>query len=158
MTKHFSDVRTLPANSREKSGTFAQHFVKHFPTSDTTNQIYRKNIEFYILTILDPIVSVKMFRTCTCCLCSSEHLRILEYSNKRNIKLMNRRSEIHGRCKHKPKFHRFGTDDSIMCENVNLTDRIKISLTNNNFGTESPCRLMENNPIMDNDICQFITV
>eukprot|EP00957_Ditylum_brightwellii_P105351 8031409-Ditylum_brightwellii.AAC.1 len=57
MTNHFSDVRTLAANIRAKSDTFAQHFVKHFPTSDTTNQTYRKNIDFDILIILNLIVS-----------------------------------------------------------------------------------------------------
>eukprot|EP00957_Ditylum_brightwellii_P073938 5618513-Ditylum_brightwellii.AAC.1 len=39
-----------------------------------------------------------------------------EYSNDRNVKLMSHRSEINGGCKHKPRFHIFGTDDPIMGE------------------------------------------
>eukprot|EP00957_Ditylum_brightwellii_P075972 5774802-Ditylum_brightwellii.AAC.1 len=35
---------------------------------------------------------------------------------------MNHRSEIHRGCKQEPKFHRFGTDDHVMGEKVNLTN------------------------------------
>eukprot|EP00957_Ditylum_brightwellii_P045014 3414668-Ditylum_brightwellii.AAC.1 len=61
MTNHFSDLRTLVANSRAKFDTFVRRFVKHFLTSDTTNQTYHKNIDFNILNIVNPIASVNMF-------------------------------------------------------------------------------------------------
>eukprot|EP00957_Ditylum_brightwellii_P004058 308437-Ditylum_brightwellii.AAC.1 len=71
---------------------------------------------------------------------------------------MNHRSEIHGGYKHRPKFHRFGTDDPLMDEKVNLANGAGNGLTNGNNATVMTCQLMEITPIADNDICHFINI
>ena len=62
-----------------------------------------------------------------------ERMEILKSSFNPSVKLMNSRSEIHGKCKHHPDFHRFSTDESHEDEKVeqsslNNHDQVKLNI------------------------------
>ena len=61
---------------------------------------------------------VRHFGTVNCRICMREKLEILRHSFDPDVNLNNSRSEIHGSCQHKPRFHRFSADDSVEDEKV----------------------------------------
>jgi len=71
----------------------------------------------------DPLSCVRTFGTKSCKLCFREKIAILELIRKHPSKAINVRNEIHGACRHKPRFHRFikrnmySTDESSEDEN-----------------------------------------
>ena len=75
-----------------------------------------RDFDIIILDKLNPIVANKTFGTKKCRLCSLERRRLIEAeftTGVKKLKLVNKRSELHGKCYHKPKFHMFvkGTDE-----------------------------------------------
>ena len=74
---------------------------------------------------LDPIVANKTFGTKKCRLCALERRRLIEAeftTGVKKLRLVNKRSELHGKCYHKPKFHTFviGSDEGQQfCSPVN---------------------------------------
>ena len=65
---------------------------------------------------------------------------------------MNARSEIHSSCLHKPKFHRFGTDESVLMDE-------KVPEETNHFSIiESNIENRVNNRLFNSHICHLASI
>lgn len=124
MQDHFGDTKRLHLKG-EKSDTYAKHFAKQFPPTETpTPDQQRAGIYCSIIWKGNPISAVKTFATRNCTLCARERLEILKQSRKDPHSLINSCNEIYGACRHNPKFHRYdkhnnpSTDESIEDEKV----------------------------------------
>jgi hypothetical protein len=99
MQGHTQNIKNLFINGKS-SNSFASHFASLIPDGTT-----KKNVKDFIkvkVDILwqgDPLSCVKTFGTRNCKLCAKERYAIILAINKCN--------EVHGACRHKPRFHRF---------------------------------------------------
>jgi hypothetical protein len=108
MTGHFQDVRTLMGKGVH-SDSYARHFAGIWPRGAEipTPGMQRDLIKCNILWKGNPISVVKTFGKSTCALCNRERMEIVKLSRKIPELLINSCSEIHGACRHKPRFHRY---------------------------------------------------
>ena len=104
----------MSTQKREKSDSFAAHFVQHF-NNTTSRTDLRKYMTFKVIKQLNPIGAMKNFMKPNCDLCMQERLTILKMLREKRVTLMNKKLEIYGACRHKTCFHRFclSTDDPV---------------------------------------------
>jgi hypothetical protein len=107
MQQHVQDVRKLVIHGRH-SDSFAKHFAMLVPPGTPNNEIRKfVKIKVKILWSGKPLTCVKTFGTKSCKLCNKERHEILKLTRLHPGKAINTCSEIHGACRHKPRFHRF---------------------------------------------------
>ena len=113
MNGHLSDLQRLFKN-RQKSDSFAAHFVHHFNTTTSRTDLH-KYITFKVLKQLNLIGAMKTFIKPNCNLYMQEHLTISKKLRDKRVTFMNKNSETYGACRHKTTFHQFflSTDDPI---------------------------------------------
>ena len=115
MQGHQNDVRRLYALGQQ-SDSYAKHFAsleRYTIYGDIpTPEEQRKDCTISVLWQGNPISAVKTFATHNCALCTRERLAILKVSRSKPELLINSCDKIYGACKHKPKFHRFTTNNS----------------------------------------------
>ena len=105
MEQHFQDVAQKVANNKS-SDSFAAHFAKHF-TQKPSPQECREIMSFGILSTVNPIGSMKNWGKSSCTLCMKERKEIIDNSRRRYSRIINACSEVHGACRHIPRFYRF---------------------------------------------------
>jgi hypothetical protein len=108
MQGHTQDVKNLFINGKS-SNSFASHFASLIPDGTT-----KKNVKDFIkvkVNILwqgDPLSCVKTFGTTrNCTLCAKERYAIIKLTQETPNLAINKCNEVHGACRHKPRFHRF---------------------------------------------------
>ena len=111
MNQHFADTKDL-VNNEKFSDSFAKHFASHFKDKNNISRGDVRNItNVEIICQGNLISSVKTFKNLNCSLCTRERLEIYEAMkvDKKNQSnpLINSSNELHGGCRHNPKFHRF---------------------------------------------------
>jgi hypothetical protein len=108
MKGHFQDVKKLMEKGVH-SDSYARHFAGIWPKGAAAPSpgMQRDMIKCDILWQGNPISVVKTFGKPTCALCNRERMEIIKLSRSIPEKMINSCSEIHGACRHKPKFHRF---------------------------------------------------
>ena len=129
MNQHFTDTENS-VNNNELSDSFAKHFASHFQDKNHMSRgDVRKITNMEILWQGNPMSSVKTFKNLNCNPCTKERLKIckfvkLDKKNKTKL-LINSLNELHGRCRHNPKFHGYcnicpkqRTDDAIAAEKL----------------------------------------
>jgi len=121
MQQHFQDVRRRKA----LKGSFdscAKHFDRmtiNFPNPSPV--LLRNMTTVHKVWKGNPLSTVKTFGTNNCILCNHERINIFKWMRTKPRLLINKCSESHGACRHKPKFHRLATalsstDESSMDE------------------------------------------
>jgi hypothetical protein len=108
MAGHFQDVKKL-METAVHSDSYARHFASIWPRGAAAPSpgMQRDLIECQILWQGNPISIVKTFGKSSCALCNRERMEIVKLSRTIPDKLINSCSEIHGACRHKPRFHRY---------------------------------------------------
>ena len=87
---------------------FAAHFASLVPKGTE-----RKNIKSFVKVKVEIIWQgnliscVKTFGTKSCKLCAKERYEILKLTRNNPRMAINKCNEVHGACRHKPRFHRF---------------------------------------------------
>ena len=126
MQQHVQDVRKLYI-SEKSSDSFAAHFAKGIPMN-----VDKKTIKDFIKFKVDiiwhgnPLSCVKTFGTRGCKLCAMERLEILKLTRTNRKLAINKCNEVYGACRHKPRFHRFDTQDSTASTDESyLDERVK---------------------------------
>ena len=115
MNGHYQDVRYLVKIGKH-SDSFAKHFAEHFVKGEAPLKKgdigkicagdVRNICKFDIIWKGDPIAVSKGFKTRSCRLCQSERKAILKAIWEEPERVINSSNEIHGACRHNPKFHR----------------------------------------------------
>ena len=107
MQGHVQDTKKLFINNKS-SDSFAAHFASLVPEGTA-----KKNVKDFVKVKVEilwqgnPLSCVKSFGTRDCKLCAKERYAIIK-STRENPKLaINKCNEVHGACRHKPRFHRF---------------------------------------------------
>ena len=132
MQQHTQETKSLVLTGK-KSDTYANHFASLVPEGTKRSEISDFiKIKVEILWQGNPISTVKTFGRRCCKLCARERLEILKFEAKEPGLMINKRDEVHGACRHKPRFHRFepattiaSTDESSKDERVNRPDSTK---------------------------------
>ena len=101
----------------ELCDSYARHFATYFLMIPKPWEL-RAIANFEILWQGNCLCTVKTFGTDRCKLCMRERVEILKVRKNEPTKLINLCLEIYGACRHKPKFHRFSTDEHDKCEMV----------------------------------------
>ena len=114
--------RDRKSEERVKSDAFASYMVGEH-AKVPKNRFFEKEFRIDTLAKINPIGANKTFGTERCRLCKAEKHFILKYiyGGIRNLFgkkpiLMNKRNEIHGCCRHHPRFHNFvksGADELV---------------------------------------------
>jgi hypothetical protein len=107
MRGHFQDVKQIVENN-VYSDSYAKHFGEQVPkgAKAPTPGMQRDLISCSILWKGDPLTAVKSFGRNSCKLCNRERMAIVKACHKDAKGLINSRSELHGACRHIPRFHR----------------------------------------------------
>ena len=114
MQQHNNETRRLFRN-KESSDSCAHHFANQFNHEPTPKQM--QNIaEHEIVWQGNPISMMKTFGALHCSLCMKERCQIVKEKFTKNNKLINSCNEIHGACRHEPRFHRFKISSSSVDE------------------------------------------
>jgi hypothetical protein len=102
----FQDIKKLMEKGVH-SDSCARHFAGIWPRGAATPSpgMQRDMIKCEILWKGNPISVVKTFGKATCALCNRERMEIIKISQSTPDILINSCLEIHGVCRHKPRFH-----------------------------------------------------
>ena len=113
MDVHFYDLQRLLKN-RQKSDSFAAHFVHHFNTTTSRTDLCNY-MTFKVVKQVNPIGGTKTVTKPNCTLCMQERLTILKKLRDKRVTVMNKNLDIYGACRHKTNFHQFclSTDDTV---------------------------------------------
>ena len=113
MYSHFSNLLRLLKNG-QKSDSFADHSEQHFNTTTSRTDL-RKYMTFKVVKQLNLIGAMKFFTKPNCNICMQERLTILKKLLDKRVKVMNKKSEIYGACRHITTFHLFSlsNDDPV---------------------------------------------
>ena len=110
MAGHFQYVKRLMEKG-VSSDSYAKHFAglwpRGAPAPAPAPDMQRNLIQCHILWQGNPISVVKTFGKSTCALCNRERMEIVKLNRSIPDYLINSCSEIHGACRHKPRFHRY---------------------------------------------------
>ena len=110
MQQHSNKTRRLFRN-RESSDSCAHHFSNQFNHEPTPKQM--QNINGHeIVWQGNPISVMKTFGTLHSSLCVKKRCQIIKEKFAKNNKIISSCNEIHGTCRHKPRFHRFKISSS----------------------------------------------
>jgi len=107
MQGHVQDVKNLFINDKS-SDSFASHFAALVP-----KETAKKNVKDFVkikVDILwqgDPLSCLQTFGTRACKLCSKERYAIIKLTRGTPRLAINKCNEVHGACRHRPRFHRF---------------------------------------------------
>lgn len=126
--QHVQDTKRLFIEGK-KSDSFANHFAKNIPEGTAKKEVKNHiKVKVDILWKGNALSCVKTFGTKHCKLCSKERLAILTLTRKSPQLAVNKCNEVHGACRHRPRFHRFdqsqteannpSTDESVKDERV----------------------------------------
>ena len=115
---HLQDTRRLVLRG-ERSSTLASHLAQMWQrnsNSTPTAGMLREMLSCSVLWQGDPFSCSKTFGKLACKLCQKERVALLRHSWSDGVNMLNDRSEIHGSCRHRARFHRLickrsGTDD-----------------------------------------------
>ena len=130
------------------SDSFAAHFASLVPKGtegkDVKNYV---KVKVDIIWQGDPISCVKTFGSRGCKLCAKERYEILKLTRNNPRMAINKCNEVHGACRHKPRFHRFdqsqiatSTDESTKDERVtrpSSTTSVESGSSTNSIGSFS---------------------
>ena len=105
MDAHSSNLQCLLKN-RQKSDSFAAHFVQHFNTTKSRTDVH-KYMTFKVVKQLNPIGTMKTFTKPNCNIFMQERLTILKKLREKRVTFMNKNLEVYEACRHKTTFHRF---------------------------------------------------
>jgi hypothetical protein len=115
MKGHFQDVKKLMEEGVH-SDSYARHFAGIYPRGAAvpTPGMQRDLIKCKILwqVARQPNFGGKKLRKNTCALCNKERMEIIKISRSTPDILINSCSEIHGACRHKPRFDRYHEQDN----------------------------------------------
>jgi hypothetical protein len=107
MQGHTQDVKNLFINGKS-SDSFASHFASLILDGTTKENVKDFiDVKVDILWQGDPLSCVKTFGTRNCKLCAKERYAIIKLTRKIPNLAINKCNEVHGACRHKPRFHRF---------------------------------------------------
>jgi hypothetical protein len=131
MKGHFQDVKKLMEKGVH-SDSYARHFAGIWPRGAAAPSpgMQRDLIKCDILWQGNPISVVKTFGKSTCALCNRERMEIIKLSRSIPDKLINSCSEIHGACRHKPKFHRYHEQDTPSADERKKRERVVLEAPN----------------------------
>ena len=128
MNQHFAETKDL-VNNEKFSDSFAKHFASHFKDENDISRGDVRNIaSAEIIWQGNPISSIETFKNLNYSLCIRERLEMckamkLDKKNQSNL-LVNSPNELHGGCRHNPKFHGFccicpqSADEAIAAEKL----------------------------------------
>ena len=107
MGQHFKSVREL-LRTGKKSDSYAFHSARILQNfQKPSNGLQLNTITVQKLWQANPLTCVPTFGTARCHLCNHEKLAIFNLHRKDPHHLINYKSEITNKCRHKPQFHRF---------------------------------------------------
>jgi hypothetical protein len=150
MGQHLNDVKKLVTKGT-KSDSFASHFAHHCKKEvKSTSDELRKMMKVKIVWQGNAISCMKLFGKLNCSLCMQERIKILRTIRQEEWKIINKKNEIYGACRHKTRFHRFikehtnvkntGTDDGDKPDKVyEYDDRDRLSDSDDGSQESSPC-------------------
>ena len=103
-----------------RSSTLAHHLGQVWRSGSNaipSAGMLRDELSYSILWQGDPFSCSKTFGKLTCKLCQKERVALVRHSWSDEANMLNDRSELHGSCRHRAKFHRLSkartsTDDS----------------------------------------------
>jgi hypothetical protein len=131
MKGHFQDVKKLMEKGVH-SDSYARHFAGIWPrgAAAPTPGMQRDLIKCEILWQGNPISVVKTFGKNTCALCNRERMEIIKISRATPNILINSCSEIHGACRHKPRFHRYHEQDNPSADDRKKREKVPLEAPN----------------------------
>ena len=103
--QHNNETRRMFRDG-ESYDSYSRHFFKQFDHEPSPKQL-RKITEHEMMWQGNPISVMKTFGTLHCTLCMKERCEIIKAKLEKNNQITNSCNEIHGACRHKPRFHRF---------------------------------------------------
>jgi hypothetical protein len=112
MQGHIQDVKNLFISDKS-SDSFASHFASLIPEGTV-----KKNVKDFVkikVDILwqgDPLSCLPTFGTRTCKLCAKERYAIIKLTRMTPHLAINKCNEVHGACRHRPRFHRFNHSEN----------------------------------------------
>jgi hypothetical protein len=122
MQGHIQDVKNLFISDKS-SNSFASHFASLIPEGTIKKSVKDfVKVKVDILWQGDPLSScLPTFGTRTCKLCAKEWYAIIKLTRMTPNLAINKCNEVHGACRHRPRFHRFdhsentnsSTDESV---------------------------------------------
>jgi len=123
MQQHNNETKRMFRNG-ESYDSYSKHFFKQFDHEPSPKQL-RKITEHETTWQGNPISVVKTFGTLHCTLCMKERCEITKAKLEKNNQIVNSCNEIHGACRHKPRFHRFtnkssSADEPLKGKRVNM--------------------------------------
>ena len=114
---HLQSTRRLIGRG-ERSSTLASHLAHLWQQNSNgtpTAGMLRDMLSCTILWQGNPFSCSKTFGKLACKLCQKERVALLRHSWEDEANMLNDRSELHGSCRHRARFHRLtktaGTDD-----------------------------------------------
>jgi hypothetical protein len=131
MRGHFQDVKKLMGKGVH-SDSYARHFAGIWPRGAEvpTPGMQRDLIKCEILWQGNPISVVKTFGKNICALCNRERMEIIKISRSTPDTLINSCSEIHGACRHKPRFHRYHEQESPSADDRKKREKVVLEAPN----------------------------
>jgi hypothetical protein len=131
MRGHFQDVKRL-MEKEVHSDSYARHFAGIWPRGAATPSpgMQRDLIKYEILWKGNPISAVKTFGKNTCALCNRERMEIVKASRNTPDMIINSCSEIHGACRHKPRFHRFHEQETHSADDRKKREKVALEAPN----------------------------
>lgn len=107
MRTHMNEVRRLLSRGDRKD-SFALHFGRIFQNfHNPSNKIQLSLMTLHKTHQGNPIACVPSFGSPKCHLCNQEKIAMFNLYRKNPNQMINHKSEITSKCKHKPQFHRF---------------------------------------------------
>ena len=159
MRQHNNEVRKMLKDDKAYD-SYAKHFASVWKDrGNPTQGMIRGMIHHTILWQGDPIKVVKSFGKPNCTLCVRERIEIIKHARKNPTKLINSCSEIHGACRHKPKFHRYKGKEQISADEGPEPEKVinTVNNCNNNWGA-SRTGSVRRQSTDGMPTCSFITV
>jgi hypothetical protein len=107
MRGHFQDVKQY-VEKNVLSDSYARHSEGLVPkgAKSPTPGEQRVQISCSLIWKGNPLSAVKTFGKNSCKLCNREQMAIVKAEHNNPNNLINSRSELHGACRHLPRFHR----------------------------------------------------
>ena len=131
MRGHFQDVKRLMEKGVH-SDSYARHFAGIWPPGAEIPSpgMQRDLIKCEILWKGNPISAVKTFGKNICSLCNRERMEIIKISRSTPDILINSCLEIHGACRHKPRFHRYHEQETPSADDRKKREKVALEAPN----------------------------
>jgi hypothetical protein len=138
MNGHFQDVKKVMEKG-VYSDSCARHFTGIWPRGAAAqlSGIHPDLIKCNILWEGNPISVLLTFGKSTCALCYRERMEIIKLSSLTiPNKLINSCLEIHGMCRHKPRFHRYCEQETSSANECKKCEELFLEAPNPTFPEE----------------------